>query len=354
MRPETTTAGGGWPERAHRLLAPGAAALLLLAAALGAVAGPLRLDVQLAVLAFVIVLFGPPRLAREQELGRALLEDYVGASWRPALLGLLLGGVALVLIAWWIWPTATLLVVLVVLGLQVGRDAAAAYGRPGDLPIAAAFGGMPLVLPAGFGSVEIGTVLAWVTLEPDPAIWIDTLDALGPPIAIVWFTVAGLAAGRFLRRPGALAPIGELVAGTLLFALAPTLIALACYLALTHGARGLLSLAAELDPRSWQAALVTTIQRSAPLVGAAAALAAFGLVVALFSGVEPQPALAIVPVWGFGAVALPHVALEALDPARRRAGDDFFGPQSPLERLEDGLRRTRRRVARDRPRRGRP
>lgn len=348
------TPAGGWPGRANRLLVPSAAALMLLVAGIAAFAGPLLLDLQLAALAFVIVLFGPPRLALEQHLGRTLLESRVGSSWWPVLLCLLLGGVALVLIAGWIWPTPTLLVVLAVVALQVGRDAAAAHRRPDDLPIVVAFGGMPLVLPAGFAPVEVGTVLAWVTLEADPSVWIETLTAFGPPAGIVWFAVAGLAAGRFLRRAGVLAPIGELVAGTILFALAPPLIALACYLALTHGARGLLDLAAELDPRNGWAALGATVQRSVPLVGAAVALAAFGLVAALLGGVEPQQALAIVPIWGFGAVLLPHAMLEALGPAKRRADDDFFGPESPLERLAEGFRRTRRRVARDRPKPGRP
>jgi Brp/Blh family beta-carotene 15,15'-monooxygenase len=350
MKPETTS-GERWPERANRLQPAGAAVVMLLVAAIGALLGPLRLELQLAVLGGVIVLFGSPRLGRDPELGRLLLEAHAGASWRLALLVLLIGGAALVLLAWWLWPTPTLLVMVAVVALHVGRDAAEALGRADDPPIVAVFSGMPLVLPASFHPGEVGTVLAWVTLAPDPGAWIEALAGLGPPAAILWFTLAGLAAGRFLRRTGAIAPVGELVAGTILFALAPPLLALACYLAATDGTRGLLGLAEDLNPDDGRAAFIATVRRSIPLVGAALALVAFGLVVALLAGIAPEQALAIVPVWGFGAFALPHLVLEAFDPAGDHRGDDFFGPEMPLERLKDALRRTRRRVARDRPKR---
>lgn len=351
MTEAETTTMETWPERVSRRYPPVAAAVMLLVAGIGAIVGPVRLDIQLLVLGFAIVLFGPPQVANDPKIGRALLEPRYGGVWQVPFLALLLGIAGLVLAGWLLVPTLTLLVVLTVTAIQVGREAAEAHGRNRDPLIVSAFAGLPSVLPAAFDPADVGTFLAWVTRTPDPATWIGPVAGFAPPAAIAWFTLAGLAAGRLLRRPRALAPISELVAGAILFAFAPPLIALACYLSAAQGLRGLLGIGTELAPDDGRSALALSFRRGAPLVGAALALVAFGLVVALYSGLAPGQALALVPIWAFGALALPHLALKALDPLEGPRSDDFFGPESRLARIRHALRLGRRRVAQGRPQR---
>lgn len=289
---------GHGPAVVHRGLA---CAALLGSALVGTAWGTLPTDVQVALFAVGVALFGTPHGGLDHRIARPLLRPRFGATWPAVFIAgyLALGGLALA--AWWAVPAFALGAFLLLSVLHFGAHDAVSSGRLRTVEIVAR-GAAPVVLPALCHSGDIALLFAWVVGDAGAA---ALLDLLRGPAAVVWAAAAVVTIGFTRHRAAAV----ELAAVVVALALLPPLIAFTLYFCLVHAPRAMIMTA---KPDESAGAL---IKSAAPFSAAAVAVGAAGFL--LLSGQAP-PAVAVVRtgfIW-LSALTVPHMALAAL--ARRR------------------------------------
>ncbi|WP_174291172.1 Brp/Blh family beta-carotene 15,15'-dioxygenase [Sphingomonas bacterium] len=180
------------------------------------------------------VIVGLPHGAFDHKVARRAFEPgHGGRWWQPFLVGYL-ALVSGMLLAWWIMATAALFLFLMLAVLHFGdQDAPAA--TPRHMMRIMAHGGTPIVMSAACHPAAVERLFA--TLVPAHAHGIILL--LGGPLLMLWEAIAAGSLITYAVRgqaddwAGAL----DLILVSLLFALAPPLIAFSLYFAAIHAPR---------------------------------------------------------------------------------------------------------------------
>ncbi|MEM1176714.1 MAG: Brp/Blh family beta-carotene 15,15'-dioxygenase [Acidobacteriota bacterium] len=309
--PETGRVPKDWWRGHARLLT----VLSGLAAAAVIAWGSPQLKTQLLLLAVGVAVLGVPHGALDHVIGRRLLRRPLGPYWAPAFFGTYLGLAALVLVAWWHWPIASLVAFLGISALHFGlgdvrRELSASTLFPLEV---AARGALPLAAPMLFHPQEVAHLFGALVAGPGPtaeAVWryAAIIAAMLAP-ALGW-SLYHHARRTFARAPG---PHGEVIAEVLgllvLFWAAPPLIAFLLYFCGWHSARHTLETAEELMPGPLREGLSTFIRLAVPLTVATLALAAVAWMLLTTHGQGVDPALLQVVFIGLAALTVPHMML---------------------------------------------
>lgn len=206
---------------------------VILAVAIGAV---LPGHIPAAGFLALAVIVGLPHGAFDHKVARRAFERGHGAGWwRPFLAGYLALAAA-VLLTWWVLPVLALSIFLLLSVLHFGDQDAPLQAPHRGIRIVA-HGGVPIIVPAVCHPGAIERLLA--ALVPGHAHMVTML--LGGPLALVWgvaviCTLIGYAARG---RADDWTVGADLVLVTLLFAVAPPLIAFSLYFAVIHAPRAL-------------------------------------------------------------------------------------------------------------------
>jgi len=280
-------------EQLHRGVA---LALTMTAIAFAGPAAHLSLEAQALLLAGGVLVSGLPHGAVDHLRARPVLHDRFGRAWLPvfgvAYLGLALAAAGL----WWLWPTPSLLVFLLLSSHHFGAgDARGALGivAHGSAPLLAPCVAHPDATAGLFALLTGGETVAWQELLRAAQPW---LAGLGGAL------LAALVAKR-RRFDGAVAELLAIATAGLLL---PPLLSFALYFCVWHAPRHVLHVARELWPgpvpiavaRFARAALAATI---AAVVG--------GVLVAVALPGAPEPlrrGLQLVFV-GLAALTVPHL-----------------------------------------------
>lgn len=206
-----------------RLVRPAAALAAGSLLALAGASGPAALVLGVAV--------GLPHGALDHLPARRLLAPRLGRAWPVAFAAGYLGLAGLVLASWAAAPLATLALFLGASVLHFGEEDTVATG----LAARVAHGGLPILAPTLFHPDAVAQLFAWVA-GSDPAPLMAWL--LGPAL-LIWLACAGVTAVQLVGEARWRAPLAEAAALLALFALAPPLLAFACYFALVHTPRAL-------------------------------------------------------------------------------------------------------------------
>lgn len=186
-----------------------------------------------AFLALAVVV-GLPHGAFDHKVARRAFGQRYGAGWwQPFLVGYLILASAM-LLAWWAAPTFALSLFLFLSVLHFG-DQDASSGAPYRLVRIAAHGGAPIIVSAACHPDAVGQLFATLTPAHADAVTI----MLGGPLLTLWTaTVAGTLAVHTARAQADnwTAAI-DLILVSLLFVVAPPLIAFSLYFAAIHAPR---------------------------------------------------------------------------------------------------------------------
>lgn len=180
------------------------------------------------------VIVGLPHGAFDHKVARRAFEPkYGGGWWQPFLVGYLVL-VSAMLFAWWAIPTIALILFLLLSVFHFG-DQDAAAGTFSRVMRIVAHGGTPIVVSAVCHPDTVERLFA--TLVPAHAHGIVLL--LGGPLLLAWVAVAAASLITYAVRgqAGGWAAALDLILVSLLFALAPPLIAFSLYFAVIHAPR---------------------------------------------------------------------------------------------------------------------
>jgi Brp/Blh family beta-carotene 15,15'-monooxygenase len=180
------------------------------------------------------VIVGLPHGAFDHKVARRAFEPkYGGGWWRPFLVGYL-ALVSAMLFAWWAIPTITLILFLLLSVFHFG-DQDAAAGSPSRVMRIVAHGGTPIVMSAACHSQAVERL--FTTLVPAHAHGVMLL--LDGPLLLLWVSVAAgsLIVYAMRGQAGDWAAALDLILVSLLFAVAPPLIAFSLYFAAVHAPR---------------------------------------------------------------------------------------------------------------------
>jgi len=275
--------------------------------------GPLTLSAQVWLLVLGVALVGLPHGALDHQVAGLL----VGRRWPRVwpLSFLLFYGclAAIVVLAWLVRPTLTLLLFLSVAWLHFGI---------GDVPAAQGAGPQERLLHGAEAVARGGTVLVLPALGQAEAVagvfgWLGVSEAM--PVALAWGRLGSLfwagavllwLGGRLLRpRPGTLPRLAELAAVAAAALMLPPLLAFLVYFCLLHSPRHLVEVSGWMG-RGWRAGLAPAVPLT--VLTWLLALAAWPWLGA--NGTEPG--LVRMVFWGLAALTLPHMVL-TLEAQRR-------------------------------------
>ena len=301
-----------------RILPPGAATTLYLAAPVLALSLLLPWQGQWLCAATVIILLGVPHGALDVEIGRTLLRHRVGRAWFPLFAAPYLALVAVVLIAWRLAPEPTLAAFLTVSVWHFGSEETEGSGLP-----ALAIGGLPITLPTLIHPTATAQVLSAISSAP--------LEA--PPAWLLWGSLAWSApATVWVCRTLVAGPRQALLLPLLLcvgFAALPPLVAFTLYFVGVHAPLHTDALIRHPTraPRlrgaasAWRRAAPTTLLTI--LIGAA--------LLPLGAG-EPAVRLVGVTLQLLAALTLPHLLLD-LWLTQREAAWSIASKSTPITPL---------------------
>ena len=180
------------------------------------------------------VIVGLPHGAFDHKVARhAFLTRHGARWWQPFLVGYL-ALVSTMLWAWWAIPTVAFSLFLLLSVLHFG-DQDAATGAPGRKMRIVAHGGTPIVVSAACHPDTVERLFAALV----PAHAHEIMLLLGGPFLLLWVAVAGGSVIAYAVRGQAddRAGVLDLILVSLLFALAPPLIAFSLYFAAIHAPR---------------------------------------------------------------------------------------------------------------------
>lgn len=223
-----------------------AGTILACAAALALPMPPLELQVIL--VAFVVALLGFPHGALDP-LVAALGFRWEGRPWVTRFIAGYLALAGATVLLWIVSPALGLGLFLVTSGVHFGLGDAPPRGPRGPARQTArvlGHGLAPILLPAVFHPVDVGTVFGWLTRSDGSAIaaWIEGSQGV---LLASWVVIVALgyvgddgAEGGDTAAPRS-APLVELAVLCLAFALMPPLLSFAVYFCGWHSARHLIA-----------------------------------------------------------------------------------------------------------------
>ena len=180
------------------------------------------------------VIIGLPHGAFDQKVARRAFEPgHEGGWWQPFLVGYL-AFVSTTLLAWWVIPTVAFSLFLLLSVFHFG-DQDASAGMPGRRMRIVAHGGAPIAVSAACHPHTVERLFA--TLVPAHAHGVVLV--LGGPLILPWMAIAVGSLITYAVRAQAddWAAALDLILVSLLFALAPPLIAFSLYFAAIHAPR---------------------------------------------------------------------------------------------------------------------
>ncbi|MGK0155154.1 MAG: Brp/Blh family beta-carotene 15,15'-monooxygenase [Neolewinella sp.] len=211
-------------------------------------AGPashLEPHVQAILLGVGVLLTGVPHGAVDHHRMAPILRGRLGPIWLPTFL---LGYVALALavaIVWWLLPTASLVVFLVMSVHHFGT------GDAKDPLGVLVHGSLPILMPAIAHPEAVGELFSLLTTG-DAAVWNDILRQARPALLLATSLMLAAFVFRPRRAAGELVEVlAVAVAGLLL----PPLLSFGLYFCIWHAPRHILVVAQELRPGPWPRAL---------------------------------------------------------------------------------------------------
>jgi Brp/Blh family beta-carotene 15,15'-monooxygenase len=267
---------------------------------------------QLFLLTLAVFLLGTPHGALDAREARDWLRPRLGNGWALRFVAGYLALAGLTLGLWLLEPVAALAAFLALAAVHFGEH----DSRSGAwLPVLVR-GALPPVVAAAAHPGEIAAIFALLAGGEGPVL----AALLGGPLLVLW--LAGAAAVLVLEP--ATPARAELLLLAALFALAPPLVAFACYFGLLHSPRALL--ASRRPGERWPALLRDALPWS---------LAAVCLAVPLWATFLPRlgsgDALVRTIFWWLSALTVPHMALHLM--IRRRhptaAARSWRGSPSP-------------------------
>jgi Brp/Blh family beta-carotene 15,15'-monooxygenase len=253
---------------------------------------------ELTLLAVAVFLVGTPHGALDARLASEWLQPRLGRLWALPFVGgyLALTGVTLAL--WLTAPGAALALFLLLAAIHFGQHDPPSHRL---LPVLVR-GSLPSVVAAAAhpeAIKSIFTLLAGRSGEPIAAL-------LGGPMLLLWLAGAALTLLIETRKV-------ELLLLSMLFALAPPLVAFAAYYALIHTPRALAT--SRRQGERWGDLLAVAL----PWSLAAVALALL-LWMWLAIDLEEGPALVRTIFWWLSALTVPHMLLHLLTDIRSAVG----------------------------------
>lgn len=315
-RPESTAWFVRW-QAGHSRLAGALFATAALAFALGL---ELPSELELALLAGGVALFGLPHGALDHLTGRSLLQR-LGRWWAPAFALAYLVPAAIAIAAWLLAPQAMLVTFLLYSAWHFGTEDSLESSALGFVnKTAAIFRGIaPIALPSFLHAEEVTRVFNLLlppasALEP-AAVKLTAGVALSAAIATLAAGVWSM--GR--RRDSDLSgfewvEIGGLIA---LFAYAPPLVAFLLYFCGLHSPRQLMRIGRSLAPDRAPDATRRVVREALPLTAAAVALGLAAWTWLAAGGIQTDAALTRVIFMGLSALTVPHMLFDSI--AARRS-----------------------------------
>ncbi len=273
-------------------------------------------ELHLKLLIVLLPLLGIPHGALDYVLAKQFLRPRLGGGWALYFLAVYMLVMAIVVVAWWLHPTASFIAFLALTLYHFGTgDSLATPSTPLLIRMAEvlARGGLVLALPAVFNRSEIFQLFSYLIPEPGARSVVTMLAGIMPIFAVcllVCITWSGL---QFTRRkePLLLLQAVELAVLAALFCILPALLAFGVYFSFLHSIRHMLRLAGNTETGSALSAVAGMIGLALPVT--AATLALGGSVYLLLSGVSfDMPELVRVIFIGIASMTYPHALVVSL------------------------------------------
>lgn len=242
------------------------------------------------------VVAGLPHGTADLDGGRRAFRSY-GKQWWQPFLGVYLGLIAAVLLAWRLCPAATLVGFLFLSMIHFGRQDR--QDRCRSLAWVVAQGAAPVIVPAVVHGGKVERLFAVLAGDGAPAI----VAALSGPVSAVWCASIAVAFYQIGDSAERRSEAAELALVVLLFALTTPLVAFAFYFALLHTPRALVAQRIQGAGSSW--ASMTALTLLACALGAGIFVVAPGLT---FDADVVRTAFMLL-----AALTVPHMALDHLE-----------------------------------------
>lgn len=278
--------------------------------------GPGSTELHLTLLVVLLPFVGIPHGALDYALARQFLQPRIGKGWALYFVATYMLTMAVVLLIWWIHPTASFVAFLALTLYHFGSgDSLATPSTPLLVRIAEvlARGGLVLTLPAVFNRQEILQLFSYLILEPGARSVVSMLVGIMPVFAACLLVCITWSGFQFIRckEPLFLLQAVELAVLAALFSILPALLAFGVYFSFLHSIRHMLRLSGNTETGSALSAIAVIIRLALPVT--AVTLALGGSVYLLLSGVSfDMPELVRVIFIGIASMTYPHALVVSL------------------------------------------
>ena len=278
--------------------------------------GPGSTELHIKLLIVLLPFVGIPHGALDYALARQFLQPRIGRGWVLYFLATYMLTMAIVLVVWWIHPTASFVAFLALTLYHFGTgDSLATPSTPLLVRIAEvlARGGLVLTLPALFNRQEILQLFSYLIPEPGARSAVSMLVAIMPVFAVCLLVCITWSSFQFIRRqePLFLLQAVELAVLTALFCILPALLAFGVYFSFLHSIRHMLRLSGNNKASSAFSAAAGMIRLALPIT--AATLTLGGSAYVLLSGLSfDMPQLVRVIFIGIASMTYPHALVVIL------------------------------------------
>ncbi len=278
--------------------------------------GPGSTELHIKLLIVLLPFVGIPHGALDYALARQFLQPRIGKGWALYFLTAYMLTMVIVLVAWWIHPTASFIAFLALTLYHFGTgDSLATPSTPQLVRIAEvlARGGLVLTLPAVFNRQEILQLFSYLIPEPGARSVVSMLVGIMPVFAACLLVCIIWSGFQFIRRkePLFLLQAVELAVLAALFCILPALLAFGVYFSFLHSIRHMLRLSGNTASGSALSAVTGMIRLALPVTAATLALGA--CVYLLLSGVSfDMPDLIRVIFIGIASMTYPHALVVSL------------------------------------------
>ncbi len=288
------------------------AAVLPLAGLLDDLSIPAQLNLVLLPIALLGVMHG----GADPWVGQTLMQRCLSSGAGYAFFTIYLAMMAMVLLAWWAMPLATLVAFLALSVLHFGVQDATTFDLPRRPLDACVLGAIPVLGPVVGDAEGVAVLFAWLA-GIDPVPLADRLTWVARPLACLWLIGIGMVVSRVALEQGAARArrlsLAVAVLGLVVTRL-PPLIAFALYFCLLHSFGHLLEMAtSRTGPWSRWSVRQWALRLWPATLGAIALGLIGGSVLASVDATSAAPGAQQVRVlfWGLAALTVPHVVLHA-------------------------------------------
>jgi Brp/Blh family beta-carotene 15,15'-monooxygenase len=281
-----------------------------------AIFGPGSTELHLTLLVVLLPFVGIPHGALDYALAKQFLQPRIGKGWAFYFLATYMLTMAIVLLLWWIHPTASFVAFLALTLYHFGSgDSMATPSTPLLVRIAEvlARGGLVLTLPAVFNREEILQLFSYLIPEPGARNVVSMLVEIMPVFAACLLVCIIWSGFQFIRRkePFFLLQTIELAVLAALFYILPALLAFGVYFSFLHSIRHMLRMSGNTLTGSALSAVTGIIRLALPVTTATLVMGVSAYL--LLSGVSfDMPDLVRVIFIGIASMTYPHALVVSL------------------------------------------